>query len=148
MVEYPPYSRGMDIKVGDEVRINLPRHRRHGDNSPEGGYVGRVIRTGRKYATAEYVVSYTDYSSKLRSDTRTVEFSMETGAERNSPSSFTARVRTPEQVEQEMRQSKAREVVSKAGLSVSGSWTRLTIEQWEALAELAATLPEYDRSRL
>jgi hypothetical protein len=137
----------MDIKVGDEVHIILPRQRRRG-SSPEGRHVGHVTKAGRKYATAEYVVTSTDYSGSLRNDTRTVEFSMETGAERNPRSSFTARVQTPEQAEREDRQNKARDTLLKAGLSVQGSWTRLTIEQWEALAEVAASLPEYDRSRL
>jgi hypothetical protein len=138
----------MDIKTGDEVRITLPRHHRHGASSPEGGYVGRVVKTGRKYATAEYEVTYTDYSGKPRSDTKSLEFSMETGAERDSSSSFRARVQTPEQAKAKVRQDKAREVLFKAGISVSGDWSRLTLEQWETLAAVAATLPEYDRSHL
>lgn len=138
----------MDIKVGDEVRVTEPGHRRHGNGSPEGGWVGHVTKTGRKYATAEYVVTWDDYRGERQSGTKVIEFSMETGSERHSVSSFKASVSTIEQAELKIRQNKARDTLFKAGISVSGTWDRLALEQWEALAELAATFPEYDRSRL
>lgn len=127
----------MDIKVGDEVRVIRPSARYHGAGSPEGGWPGRVTKTGRKYATAEYATA-------TRSGT--VEFDMATGIERGSANStYAVRVKTPAQVEREARKDKARESLFKAGISVSGPHERLTLEQWEALAEVAAALPEYER---
>lgn len=127
----------MDIKVGDEVRIVRPGARYHGAGSPEGGWPGRVTRAARKYATAEYDAGR---------GTETIEFDMGTGTERGSVNStYAARVRTPGEMERLARQDRARKTLFKAGVSVAGDWSRLTLEQWEALAEVAATLPEYDR---
>ena len=72
---------------------------------------------------------------------------METGKERNSSSSFTARVKTLSRQSKENRQNRARENCSRYRPQRLGNWSSLTLEQWEALAAVAATLPEYDRSR-
>lgn len=129
----------MDIKVGDEVRVVRPSARFHAAGSPEGGWPGRVTRAARKYAVAEYDAG---------GHARTIEFDMATGIERGSANStYAARVRTPEEMERQARQRKARDILFRAGVSVDGFHERLALDQWEALAAVAATLPEYDRSR-
>lgn len=135
----------MDIKTGDEVRVTEGGGRR--GSSPPGGWAGRVTRTGRKYAAAEYEVTWVGHSGRPERSTRTIEFSMETGIERNSVSNFAGHVRTPGQVAEQARRDAARDTLFKAGISVNGLFERLSVEQWEALAAVAATFPEYDRSR-
>jgi len=129
-----------DLKPGDEVRV-FDRSRYH--PSPEGGYAGTVRKVGRKYATAAYEVTDTDWNGKPRTSTRTVEFDMSDGTERNGRSRWHLQVRTPAQAEQDKRREIALAVLKDQGIEFrTGRERRLTLEQIEALAEVARTFTD------
>lgn len=122
--------------VGQEVRI-LSRRSRY-SNVPEDGYVGTVVKVGRKYATATYVIAYEGYDGDERRSERTIEFDMRTGIERGASFSYGDYVKTPEQLEAGKRQAEALTVLKAAGFE-----TRLdhrpSPELIEALAETVRT---------
>ena len=103
-----------DIKVGDEVRV-FPG-RRH-SRTPEGGYPAVVTRTGHKYATATYTVTYESLGEQRQSE-QAVEFDMATGYERGSVGNYADRVMSPAMVEADLRQRAARAVLRDAGFEV------------------------------
>ena len=119
-----------EIREGDEVRIF--EHR-----APEGGWAGKVTKVARKYATVEY-------------EQATTEFDMGTGIERGykgNNSTYATRVKTLAEVALDQRRSTASQTLFRAGVSVNYPH-RLSLEQLEALAEVAGTFPELDRGRL
>ena len=129
-----------DIKEGDEVRVFL-WHR----TDPEGGHRATITKTGRKYATASWEVPHGIGKTVPQS----IEFDMETGAERNGRTrgSGGSYVRTLEQVALDERRRAAEKALFTAGISINYP-ARFALEQVEALAEVAKTLPALDRGRL
>ena len=127
-----------DIKIGDEVRVFPTRYRR-GASAPEGGHRGTVTKVARKYATATYEKTQTWLG---REETRpvTVEFDMETGMERDRDSQYGYSVRTPGQVELDLRRNAALTALRASGIEFRpGREYRITLEQAEALAEVVKT---------
>ena len=126
----------MDIKVDDEVRVVEPSYRRSSEK-PENGYLGRVTRIARKYATAEYEVS--DASGCF---TRTVEFEIASGRERSNDSNYITWVFTPDEMDLKLRRKAAIATLKAHFIEFRiGHETRFTLEQLEALA---ATAEEYE----
>lgn len=118
------------IKVGDPVRVlsNHPYRR-----TPEGGHRAVVTNVARKYATATYKIGPEAHHE------RTIEFEIATGLERGSTGTYSTRVQTLEQVELRDRRASAENTLRRIGLqfTASGHRDRLTLEQIEALAEVA-----------
>ena len=122
-----------DYKVGDEVRVFADRRR----PNVEGGYPGKVTKVGRKYGTAEYEVATQDWRGLPRTDTRTIEFSLDDGSERGNTSNYAATVETPAQVLEDQRRRNAIAVLASAGIEFRiGRERWFTLEQIEALAEV------------
>jgi len=134
----------MNLKIGDEVLI-LCRMRY--PESPEENYRGAVTKVGRKYATVTYEKTRRDWRGNEVRDHCTIEFDMETGNERGSTSHYGSYVRTFEQFELDQRRKAAEKILFTAGVSIDYS-QRVTLEQIEALAEVASTFPALDRGRL
>lgn len=138
----------MDIRTGDEVRVFLYNFYKR---DPEGGHRAAVIKVGRKYGTAEY--DNPRYGMGIGSAAPakcTIEFDLETGKERNGREVGTggSRVLTLEDAVLKERREAADATLFRAGISFySNAGYKLTVEQLEALAAVAADFPEYDRSR-
>jgi hypothetical protein len=129
------YRRGMNINVGDEVRVKPASYRRH-DKHPRDGYPGRITKVARKYATAEYTLEYAD-SSGLNSSTRIIEFDMETGRERDNNTNYPAYVYTPEMMDRKIRWEAALAILKDGDLEIRlGRVHSFTLEYLEALAEV------------
>ena len=126
----------MNIKPGDELRVIIPGNR-YRSGSPEGGHPAVVTKVGRKYGTVEY-----DNDGRARA----IEFDLQTGRERGSASNYAARVETVAEAELGIRYATARKALFDAGVSILYD-NRLTLEQFEAVAAIARTLPVLDRSR-
>ena len=114
----------MNLEVGDEVRV-FDRNGSH-MGQPPGGWPGKVVKIGRKYVTVEY---------GSRSDL----FDKETGRLKDSHGH--RRVETLEQVALEARQDRAIQTLRSHGIDLRRGH-RLSLEQIEALAQLAATFAE------
>jgi hypothetical protein len=124
------------VKIGGEVRITPYRPSKY-DKTPEGGYAGTVTKVGRKYATAEYEMAYSDYDGTERRLDKTVEFDMTTGIERRTTTTTGLYVRTPEQVERDNRYTAALAVLKDRGLEFRlGRERSFSLELLEALAEV------------
>lgn len=113
----------MDLKVGDEVRV-FDRNGSH-MGQPPGGWPGKVVKIGRKYATVEY---------GSRSDL----FDKETGRRNNDGYRH---LKTPEQVALEEREVHAVKALRSHGIELRHGH-RLSLEQVEALAQVVATFAE------
>ena len=124
-----------DIKIGDEVRVidRSPYHK-----NPEGGHPATVVKVGRKYATATYETTHTDFRGKERRTERAVEFDMATGREKGSNTNYGLRVETPEQAELAARKSAADAALLARKIRLDFGHG-LTLEQIEALAEVVKT---------
>ena len=124
-----------DTKVGDKLRvIDRSPYR----NQPDGGWPATVVKVGRKYATAIYETTHTDWRGQETRNERTVEFDMATGREKGSTTNYGLRVETPEQVEQVARKSAAESVLHARKIRLDFGHG-LTLEQIEALAEVVKT---------
>jgi hypothetical protein len=122
-----------DYKVGDEVRVFL---RNRYVTGPDGGFVGTVTKVGRRYATATYERTSTDYRGE-RTITVPVEFDMETGHEKGDSYGNGLRVKTPEQLLLDERRDAALAVIKAAGIEFRpGREHGVTTAQIEALAEV------------
>lgn len=117
----------MDLKVGDDVRVFDQNGSRMGQ--PPGGWLGKVVKIGRKYATVEY-------------GQRSEMFELATGRRANDGYGH-RRIRTLEQVALEERRRSAVDKLHSHGVELR-TGHRLSIEQIEALAEVAATFTEED----
>jgi hypothetical protein len=125
------------IKIGDEVRI--ANHGRTRGIAAQR-YDGIVVKVGRKYAIAEYEVIGKNMDGGERRTTRAVEFDMTTGIERGASSNYGYYVRTPEQADRDDRRSAALAVLAAGGIEFRlGAERKFTLEQLEALAEVART---------
>jgi hypothetical protein len=113
-----------DLRVGDEVRVFDVNGRRMGQ--PEGGWPGTVTRVGRTLMDVSY-------------NNRTETFRRDSGARHNDGYGH-RRVKTLEQVAQDARRAEAVEALSKHGVELRWGF-KLTIEQLEALAEVARSFP-------
>lgn len=122
--------------VGQEVRI-LSRRSRY-SRVPEGGYVGTVVKVGRKYATATYVIVSEGYGDGEQRRERTIEFDIRTGIERGASSSYGDYVKTPEQLEAGKRQAQALATLKAAGFETRRGH-HPSPELVEALAEVVRT---------
>jgi hypothetical protein len=133
-----------DIKVGDEVRVLPTRHtlrRQPQWRLSAEGYRGTVIRTGKKYATATYEYIWTVDGTETRR-TGEIVFDMESGCQRGSNEFY---VRTPEQLARTERLKTALFHLENVGVEVSSAARLLlTVEQIEALAEVAKTFTEQE----
>lgn len=129
-----------DMKPGDEVRI-FTGNKYH--PAPGGGWVGTVAKVGRKYATATYEVTGLRYGTwgGEETTTRTIEFDIATGLERDSRGSRGLTVKTPAQIARDERHGKAMVILWDAGLEMR-TGHRLTLELAEALA---ATIEAFER---
>jgi hypothetical protein len=128
------------IKAGDEVRV-FDYSRYH--PSPEGGWAAVVVKVARKYATATYEVTDTDWNGKPRTSTRTVEFDISDGTERGGRSRWDLQVRTPAQAEQDKRRKLALAELREHGIEFrAGRERNFSLDQIEALAEVARTFTE------
>ena len=124
-----------DINPGDEVRVI--EGRRYGSGQI---WAGRIAKVARKYATAEYETTRTDWNGKPKREKRTVEFDMTTGWERGTYGTYGIRVRTPAQIEEQERRAGALAEIKAHGIEFkSGRERMLTLEQVEALAEVVKT---------
>jgi hypothetical protein len=129
-----------DVKMDDEVRIVVRNHYR---KMPEGGYVGKVTKVGRKYATAAYTVMTKDWHDKLVGSERTIEFDMETGRERGNPGNYAAEVITPAEAERRARHATALSVLQERKVRLE-SGHGMSLEQIEALAALVESFPRVE----
>ena len=124
-----------DIKPGDEVRVI--EGRRYGSNRI---WTGRIAKVARKYATAEYETTRTDWNGKPKAEKRTVEFDMATGWERGTYGTYGIQVRTPAQIDEQERRAGALAEIKAHGVEFKAGRERaLTLEQVEALAEVVKT---------
>jgi hypothetical protein len=120
-------------EVGQEVRVF--EHRR-GVRNPDDGYPGTVTKVGRKYGTAEYDITTTNWNGEPHVWHRSVVFCLDSGTERDG-GSYAVKVRTPAQVAEDQRRSAALSVIKSAGIEFRiGRERRFTLEQVEALAEV------------
>lgn len=118
------------IKVGDEVRV-FPGCWRPGYPAPDEGYPATVTKVGRRYATAQYAHG-------------TAEFDIATGRERGAQGNYCTHVESVQQAEQDARRRRAEDALRSIGLAftATGHRERLTLEQIEALADLARSFTE------
>ncbi len=116
----------LEVKVGDEVRVFDVNGRRAGQ--PEGGWPGVVASVGRKYFTVDYDGQHGG---------RVHEFSLIDGLRANDVYGH-RHVRTAEQVEAARRRRVALALLVAHWVDIQRA-DRLTLEQLEALAEVAKT---------
>lgn len=122
------------LSIGDEVRVLTRRH----TPGPEEGYAGKITRVGRIYAAADYETTRTDWRGEEVTSRHAVEFDMATGVERGASHHYGIVVRTLEQAALARRRRAAEEILRAASVSLM-SRRKFTLEQIEALAEVAAT---------
>lgn len=130
----------MDVKLGDEVRIM--EHTRY-RKTPKDGYTGSVTKVGRKYATATYETTRTDWRQQEITDKRTVEFDMVTGRERGSQTNYGIEVVTPAEAERRSRRTVALAVLAEHKIRLEYDHG-LDLDQMEALAALAGSFSPAD----
>jgi hypothetical protein len=111
-----------DLKVGDEVRVFDTNGRRSGQ--PEGGWLGTVIKIGRKYVTI-------DYGRKAES----FEFG---GRRANDPYGH-RHFKTLDQVTLDDRRQRAKAVLSDHKIRLDMGH-QLALDQIEALADFVRKL--------
>ncbi|MBN6054547.1 hypothetical protein JYK22_21575, partial [Nonomuraea sp. RK-328] len=110
----------MSYRVGDEVRVFDVNGARRGQ--PSGGWVGKVIKVGRKYVTVEYLG-------------RTDQFEIDSGRRANDAYGH-RRIKTPEQVALDARWQTALDDLRARRVELRQGH-KFTLEQVEALAEMA-----------
>lgn len=123
------------FSIDQEVRI-LSANRYH--PSPDGGWVGKVTKRGRRYATATYTKEVSNWRGELETYERVIEFDMDTGIERGGTRYNSDRVCTPEQLEQEARHDVAMATLKDAGLEMRTGRT-LSLGLAEAVAAVIET---------
>jgi hypothetical protein len=121
------------MQIGDEVTVSRHLHRFGWEKLP-----GKVTKVGRKYATATYQRTRTNWHNEPETVDVTVEFDMTTGFEKGDQYGNGYRVRTPEQEAAEQRRAAALTVLRDAGVDVTAR-SSLTGEQIEALAATVAS---------
>jgi hypothetical protein len=118
----------LNVKVGDEVRVFDVNGRRNGQ--PGSGWPGKVVKVGRKYFTVAY-----------GSSGRTTNFLLETG--RVNDAYGHRSVKTLDQVAHDQRRAQAEADLTACGVELRFGH-KLTLEQIEALAEVARTFTSQD----
>ena len=114
-----------DYQVGQDVQIF---ERITGRRDILATHTGHVAKVGRKYGTAEYMVS---------GHVRSVEFDLADGKERGFGGDWATTVRTVAQMAEDRRYALALSAVKAAGIEFRfGLERRLTLRQIEALAEV------------
>lgn len=119
----------LDVKVGDEVRVFDVNGRRSG--MPEGGWVGTVLKVGRKLFTVDYA-----NAGWTRQGHRGSVFRLEDGSLNDKDFGYHTRVKTTQQAELDLRKHKAVEALRKHGLEVRLTAAPIHLAKLEALVSI------------
>jgi hypothetical protein len=122
----------MKFNVGDTVRVK-PSSRSRYDTHTDDGYPGRVTNVARKYATAEYAITY-DRPNGPYTRTRTIDFDMSTGRERGNDN-YPVYVYTPDDLDRRNRRNAAIQALKDHHIDIAMGYSgRFTLERLEDLA--------------